>query len=570
MKAITQNPYRVLGLYGNSSERELQRQLGIIKRFAEINKHKAFDSDLELLGPFSRSLDDVSSAASKIEQAHNKAHYSLFWFVNANPIDELALASLKDNNVQKAASVWQKTLKGSVTARNHSSYQNLSTLLIAFSARNGKINVSRLKQGIELKGQLLGSDNLADFVEIVGGNSQHLDVRAISAAFADELIANLTEMRDVDIGESPSDLVSLFSGVSGAIQKHVSIKFTGEPLSNIENKIEKAIAERKTDPLKANTTGRSLFRATKDDLAFLESTLGQNDTQYRLVANKLADEILQCSIVYFNSFVDSDEVDPGDEALAIAMYANMIGATGSTQHRIEENLETIQEWVDDKPDRERHEEVAADVAAVGAALEAFHNKPSTIASCRSLIGSCKAHLSNIENSLGGKDEFYLSIADTVVGNALGVLIQIFNTTQDEAMAGRMTPMAFADAVETIAYAVGMLKPFTVSIEARRRLLENKRIIDDINGQLQSLKKRAVASSGGGCYIATMAYGDYDHPRVVVLRQFRDSTLSQTAAGRAFIRVYYKVSPYMVTLFKKQLWLHRMIRVLLDRIVKCIS
>ena len=116
MKTITQNPYRVLGLYGNSSERELQKQLGIIKRFAEVNKQKTYDSDLEILGSFSRSLSDVSLAASKIEQAHNKAHYSLFWFVNANPIDQLALASLKDNNLQKAVSVWQKTLKGNVTA----------------------------------------------------------------------------------------------------------------------------------------------------------------------------------------------------------------------------------------------------------------------------------------------------------------------------------------------------------------------------------------------------------------------------------------------------------------------
>jgi hypothetical protein len=538
MRTITQNPYRVLGLYSNSSERELQKQLGIIKRFAEVNKHKTFDSDLELLGPFSRSLNDVSLAASKIEQAHNKAHYSLFWFVNANPIDQLALASLKDKNIQKAVSVWQKTLKGNVTARNHSSYQNLSTLLIAFSVRNGKINVSRLRQGLKLKGQLLESDSLADFIEIVGGNSQHIDASAMSAAFADELITNLTAISDIDAGVSPHDLISLFSGMSGGISKHVSAKFTGEPLSNIENKIEKASAERKANPRNANTTGRALFRTTRDDLTFLESTLGREDTNYQLTANKLADEILQCSIVYFNSFVDSEDIDPGDEALSIAKYADMIGATGSTQHRIEENLETIQDWVDDKPERERYKEVGADVAAVTKALETFQNKPSTIASCRTLIGSSKAHLSNIEKALGGNDEFYLSIADTVVHNALGRLIQIFNTAQNQAMAGLMEPMAVADAVETIAYAVSMMTPITISLEARRRLRENKEVIDDINGQLQSLKKRATSSGQGGCYI--------------------------------FIRVYYKVSPYMVTLFKEQTWIHRIIRSLLDRLIRCIS
>ena len=569
MKTITQNPYRVLGLYGNSSERELQKQLGIIKRFAEVNKQKTYDSDLEILGSFSRSLSDVSLAASKIEQAHNKAHYSLFWFVNANPIDQLALASLKDNNLQKAVSVWQKTLKGNVTARNQSSYQNLSTLLIALAARNGKINVSRLRQGLELKGQLLGSDSLADFIEIVGGNSQHLDAAAISAAFADELIANLTAINDVDVGVSPGDLISLFSGLSGDIQKHVSIKFTGEPLSNIENKIEKASAERKTNARNANTTGRSLFRTTRDDLAFLESTLGQEDTQYQLVANKLADEILQCSIAYFNNFVDSDEIDPGDEAFSIAMYAQTIGATGSTQHRIEENIETIQEWVDDKPERARQKLVGADVAAVAAQIEAFHSKSKGMMRCGALVSSCKPHLSNIKNVLGENDKFYLSIADTVVASALGVLIEIFNTAQDQAMAGRMEALAFADTVGTIASTVDGMTSITISSEGRRRLATNKGVIDDINGQLQSLKKRASASSGG-CYVATMVYGDYDHPRVVVLRQFRDTTLSRTAAGRAFIRTYYKISPHMVAVLKGKMWIHRIIRFLLDRLTKCIT
>lgn len=31
---------------------------------------------------------------------------------------------------------------------------------------------------------------------------------------------------------------------------------------------------------------------------------------------------------------------------------------------------------------------------------------------------------------------------------------------------------------------------------------------------------------GGCYIATMVYGNYDHPQVMVLRDFRDSYLAK--------------------------------------------
>jgi hypothetical protein len=48
--------------------------------------------------------------------------------------------------------------------------------------------------------------------------------------------------------------------------------------------------------------------------------------------------------------------------------------------------------------------------------------------------------------------------------------------------------------------------------------------------------------GGGCFIATAAYGSYLDPHVRVLRSFRDDVLARTAPGRAFIRFYYANSP----------------------------
>ena len=56
------------------------------------------------------------------------------------------------------------------------------------------------------------------------------------------------------------------------------------------------------------------------------------------------------------------------------------------------------------------------------------------------------------------------------------------------------------------------------------------------------------SSTEGCYVATCVYGSYDCPQVWTLRRFRDNTLGVSALGRAFIRVYYAVSPALVRLF----------------------
>ncbi|MCC6158136.1 MAG: fibronectin type III domain-containing protein [Deltaproteobacteria bacterium] len=46
----------------------------------------------------------------------------------------------------------------------------------------------------------------------------------------------------------------------------------------------------------------------------------------------------------------------------------------------------------------------------------------------------------------------------------------------------------------------------------------------------------------GCFIATAAFGSYDHARVKTLRAFRDDVLKKTAWGRAFVAAYYRVSP----------------------------
>ena len=71
----------------------------------------------------------------------------------------------------------------------------------------------------------------------------------------------------------------------------------------------------------------------------------------------------------------------------------------------------------------------------------------------------------------------------------------------------------------------------------------------------------------GCYIATMAYGDYNHPKVIVLRRFRDDILAKSVYGRVFIKIYYWISPKLVKMLSSHKHINATIRWGLDRIVK---
>ena len=77
---------------------------------------------------------------------------------------------------------------------------------------------------------------------------------------------------------------------------------------------------------------------------------------------------------------------------------------------------------------------------------------------------------------------------------------------------------------------------------------------------------AGTGSSGGCYVATAVYGSYDCPQVWTLRRFRDYTLAESWYGRAFIRIYYAVSPTLVKLFGSKEWFKKLWKGKLDRMV----
>lgn len=106
--------------------------------------------------------------------------------------------------------------------------------------------------------------------------------------------------------------------------------------------------------------------------------------------------------------------------------------------------------------------------------------------------------------------------------------------------------------------IGMLD---MTSQCRTYYNNNNNTLNSINRQLQP-----KPTSSGGCYIATMAYGDYDHPQVMVLRNFRDSYLSKREWGQKFINFYYANSPRWVETLKGHKHINFLIREILDSFV----
>jgi len=566
MDIVKQNPYRVLGVLGNASERELQKQITVIKRFAEVGKSKSFDSDFDFVGQLARTTKDVQLAASKIEQAHKKVYYALFWFINVNQFDEIAFSNLKNGNQGKAIDLWNKTLKDDVTEKNYSSYQNLSTLYITTAIIDGQLDLDKISMAVELKGLLIYSNILMTFFEVVAGKNLPVDKNSIGEIFVDEIVGILNPYLDRASGIKASDVIALFSTYPHETKKYVSNKYTEIPLLNVEREIDKAKEKRQENPSAANEYGKDLFWATKADVNTLRAVLSKAKMQMQMVINNISAELLQCSIDYFNEWYDSNEVDPGNEALEIISRVITMGPTGQVKDRLDENLPIIKEWVDNQQQRVKVESISEEMDFIVTELTSFNKKSGSVIAINDLVKVCQPKLKVIKNVLGKDDASYRDVCDAVVSVVMGAVIAVFNLVQNQVVTGTLNENKLKILVAENILTLDSINSFDMTQSLRLKLQKNKEEIVSISSQLGTVAQQ----QSKGCYVATMAYGDYDHSQVIILRRYRDDVLANNFFGRIFIRVYYATSPYLVTVLTNKKNMNAIIRQLLDQWIKVIK
>jgi len=96
---------------------------------------------------------------------------------------------------------------------------------------------------------------------------------------------------------------------------------------------------------------------------------------------------------------------------------------------------------------------------------------------------------------------------------------------------------------------GVTTPATHTFTASGNYTIRVRLTDEFGRKVVNETQASVgttasggSSGGGGCFIATAAWGSELHPRVAALRSFRDRYLMTNVPGRLFVKAYYSVSP----------------------------
>ena len=92
---------------------------------------------------------------------------------------------------------------------------------------------------------------------------------------------------------------------------------------------------------------------------------------------------------------------------------------------------------------------------------------------------------------------------------------------------------------------------TNSVNKQQLLLSIKPIVEDVTPNYvpqNDVSQNNVPQNGGGCLIATAAFGSEMAPQIQLLRELRDNTVLQTESGTSFMtgfnQFYYSFSPYI--------------------------
>ncbi len=406
MKLIEHNPFRMLGIPVNASAKDLAANKGKM-RLLDIGKEVVFPLDLpSLLPPVNRSKESVTTSERDINLPQDKIRHALFWFAQpSDSMGKLAYDHLLQGNNEKALELfskshsWEALLCRSTLELQFGKYGE--ALLDFYSITNGLYS--------QMCHAIAGQTFEMSATDLIKLYLQTLTEEVEASTLLQEW------GKDTVLPES-SEIIE-FELRNIAIEK---------PLDIIEKEIVacKAIS---TDDAEAQLeAGKKLANNTHKVRIQLQKLLGNDDSRYSRLLDKLANQILQCSINYFNKIEDENR-EIIENALKLGEYALNIAVGKMARDHIQHNVDILRKKKENLPPAE----VENEVNAIMKALAKFVDLPDKIEHSVTLLNDTKPHLNSIRLKLGSTNNFYLKISTQVVSNALHNIIEEVNLAQRE-------------------------------------------------------------------------------------------------------------------------------------------
>jgi len=294
MNSIINNPFRILGISANTAVEDIQDRKAKMTTFYQIEDKNVYDYDFSILKSIVRDMNCFNQAFPALETDHDKINHALFWFINANSVDNLAIQRLKEGNVAEAFDLWSTVIhQDGIKTDNYTAYNNISTLHLLSDCQD------QIKKGIALKLTLLESSYFNDLIKDVLGNSIVIDIKKQKESFIDTLL------KDLKKNYSTAILTSFFADCSFPIQHYFIQKYTEEYILNINRHLENCKGTRIQNKGLAFRSAELLVTNSHEDFEYLLKAIGRDNLQYNTLRDLVAKELLLCSFDHFTTIYET-------------------------------------------------------------------------------------------------------------------------------------------------------------------------------------------------------------------------------------------------------------------------
>ena len=403
MKLIEQNPFRILGIAVNASAKDLAANKGKM-RLLDIGREVTFPLDLPgLLPSATRTKETVATAERDINLPQDKVKYALFWFAQpSDPLGKLAYYDhLLQGDVAKAQELFFK----------RSSWEAQLCL-----------SVLELLQGQYCDALLdfyfLANEHCSELCNAVAGQTFSMDGNELVQLYLRTLA---TEVDASTLLQEWNNDNRVLPGGSEIIEFELRNMATDAPIKTIEKEIATAKAVDSKDAQAQLEAGKRLSNNTHKVRIQLQKLIGDSDPRYSRLVDKLANQILQCSINYFNN-IEGENREIVENALKLGEYALKIAVGKMARDHIQHNVDILRKKKENLPPAE----VDNEVNAILKALKEFVELPNKIEHSVALLDVTKPHFISMKAKLGEDNELYLQLSTQIVGNALSNVIAEVN------------------------------------------------------------------------------------------------------------------------------------------------
>lgn len=451
---IANNPYRILGVYINSSTKEILANKTKVLAYTKVKKQIEMPTDLLVINSIPRTVQTINDSLANLSLPQDKIRHALFWFAKSSPSEEIALNHYKAGEKDKAIEIFSQI-------ESFSSILNISLI----SLLTGDYSTC-------IKGYttLIHTDEYRkQFFNAVVDKTFEIDEYILSQTLIDTLLEHYPDVEWQHIFYE--------NGTDAEDDDYISEKFTTKLIQKIEDEIKKVKSTNNKNALSNFKAGHALIKSTKDAIEKL-ADMDTLDVRYTVIMDNLADAILQCGINYYNN---SDEPDKARKSLVIQEYAQSIAQGSMAKERCDLNVGILLQIISDLPP----DVVLADSQTINQLLDSFKRRPASIDSSIKLVKYCAPYIISIKEALGSKNAFYLRISTTIVKAALNNLIEEVNESQSKDIVGNIDIYKVKNTLIQAWTATLYLDKFDLEEEFKEDYLKNRStlysFIERING-----------------------------------------------------------------------------------------